>query len=120
MAARPEEVPFELGIAVAEAVDEHTLVELFAEYRKFLTEQMELLKRARFRRRFAEVHRLAHSIRGGALTVQAIALAGVAGELERATKAGESSAIDALIAETDVEVTRFMCRATDQRIGPPV
>jgi HPt (histidine-containing phosphotransfer) domain-containing protein len=67
--------------------------------------------------RAAEVHRIAHLIRGGALVVQASALATAAEKLEKVTRSGITSTVDALISDLAREVDRFVREVNRRTCG---
>lgn len=83
MAAIPKGLPFEVGDVVAELGDKRVVAGLLAEYCDYLTDQLVALKEAVLTTRPAEVHRIAHAIRGGALTIGAVDLADAAKNLEK-------------------------------------
>ncbi|HUX20563.1 MAG TPA: Hpt domain-containing protein [Spirochaetia bacterium] len=107
MPARQEGEAFKVGGVVAEVADEQTIVELLCEYSSFLLGQLTELQHAFKALQSAEVHRIAHLIHGGALVIQASALAAAAEKLEKVTKSGMTSTVDSLISGLVEEVDRL-------------
>lgn len=97
-------------VAAADVADEAAVAELIVEYRKFLARQMVELRDANAGHRTVEVHRIAHLIRGGALVIEAAALATAAENLEKVTKSKTTPPVDHLIHDLGNEV-ELLCRA---------
>lgn len=99
MAAIPEGFPFEIEDVAAEFEEKRIVAGLLADYCKYLELQVASLKRAARSRDRREIHRLAHAIRGSALTIGASALARAAENLEKVNWDIDSSAVGGYIAE---------------------
>lgn len=101
-------IPFEIVDTVAEGGDPELVAALLAGYREYLTQQMGALKSAALQQRTKEVHRIAHAIRGGALTIRADGLARCAKKLERAASTGNCAMIDALVSQLSARVDEVL------------
>lgn len=107
MAAMAKGLPFEVGDVVAELGDERVVAGLLAEYCDYLSGQLNLLKEALRERRLGEVHRIAHAIRSGALTIGAVELAHAAENLEKVSQRRSSSPPYVLAAEVEEQTERL-------------
>lgn len=118
MATIPEGVtPFEFEDVVAEVTDERALAELLAGYRKYLIAQRERLRQAVGQGRFEETHRVAHAIRGGALTLGATALARAAERVEKSATGGGWTGIERLVAELSSEMDALLRGMAQSKSG---
>lgn len=111
MATIPKGLPFEIGDVVAELGDERVVAGLLAEYCAYLSGQLASLKEAMREHRLGEVHRIAHAIRGGALTIRAAELADAAGNLEKVAERSTSSLPTDLVSELEAQTDQLR-RAT--------
>lgn len=111
MAAIPKGLPFEVGDVVADLGDERVVAGLLAEYCDYLSGQLASLKDASREHRSREVHRIAHAIRGGALTIGAAELADAAEHLEKVSE-NSTSALTLVLVSKIEERTAELLRAT--------
>ena len=107
MAAIPKGLPFEIGDVVAELGDERAVAGLLGEYCDYLSGQLASLKEASKERRLREVHRIAHAIRGGALTIGAAELADAAANLEKVSDTNAAPPTLALISKLEDQAAQI-------------
>lgn len=117
MAAMPGGLPFEIEDVVAEIADRSVAAELLAEYGRYLVRQMATLKRAALYGQAAEIHRIAHAIRGGGLTIRALGLAHAAEKLEKVTITGKSDEIGSFVSELDAAVVACLSALKNMQLG---
>lgn len=111
MATIPKGLPFEVEDVEAVPGGGRIVARLLVGYCDYLTSQLALLKEAAQNGRLREVHRIAHAIRGGALTIGATELADAAENLEKVSKRSTSPLIPELVSTVEGRTNRFI-RAT--------
>lgn len=112
----PNGQPFVVEEVAAWIADRDAVAELLLDYSVYLHEQTAVLKRAVAEGRGSEAHRIAHAIRGGALTVQAFPLADAAHNIEKVTNSKNSAPAGALLSELESKVEAWIAALRTAKI----
>ncbi len=91
--------PFDMDYLIRELGSRETAVKILLRYSNHTEKQVEKLKQAIIDKHITEIHRIAHSIKGGAMNIRARGLSNKALDLERAAKSENLEMADSQLDE---------------------